>query len=202
MLAGFSRSSPKKLNEIIKLLFKQETEFNLKMTEINPVLAVTLADLFGVTAPFFTEMDKEYGKSAEWNSTICHTDLLHFSDKNLWATMAQLRGGIDGYNIGRQLKMILKTFPNITASQMLRFYYSKEGIFNIGICNRHVYIDDLLTEIFDEVRKFLIIWNKVYFDDQYEKIQMDSWISNQFIDEYTQLMRQATVQNLGNYLKL
>lgn len=198
MLAGFAETKPKTINEILLLLEKTKVVEDEENVLVDPILGITFANLLGVTADTFINKIK-VGSSGIWNSSICHMDLLHNTTETLWVTMAELRGAIDGYNIGTKLKTILPTFPNITASQLLRFYYSKEGIFNIGICNRNVFFADIKYDVWKEIKKFLRIWNKIFFASQYDRSKTDAWITNDFVEKYEYLMDKAIIPNLGNY---
>lgn len=115
-----------------------------------------------------------------------------------WATLAEFRGGLDGYNIGRYLPTLLKEFPGITASQVLRFYYSRQGLSDLdGFCQRNKYFDmvseDLKTS---EALSYLAMWNAVQYDNQYSNERLSFYVKNiekQFLDT----LAKAAVRNEG-----
>ena len=114
------------------------------------------------------------------------------------ATMAEFRGGLDGYNIGHYLPTLLKDYPAITASQVLRYYYSRSGLSPLdGVCKRNNNInsnvrDDLKTE----ATNYLVMWNSVLYGNQYSYEKIAGYIQeveNQFIET----LAKAAIQNEG-----
>ncbi|OTF72889.1 hypothetical protein BLA29_000066 [Euroglyphus maynei] len=183
LYVGFANPKRRKVIDVIKDLEKKPFENELNDKEMDPLLAVTLADLYGVnTEGMINDNDgnrKKFGADGVWNNNVCHTRFVLESDEGLWGTLAEFRGGLDGYNIGAIMKSMQQAYPNITASQALRFYYSKPGLFAIGICNRYNYIESSLKDdLVEESRKFLTIWNNYHYDNIYDESRVDGYINS------------------------
>jgi hypothetical protein len=107
------------------------------------------------------------------------------------ATLAELRGGLDGWNIGRKLPEILVKNPKITLSQILRMYYSARGLTtDSGVCNRQYGITtDLQNKILREAENYIRIWNGVYYSNVFPDNQLTGFVAetwnmfNQFLQK-------------------
>ena len=104
---------------------------------IDPILAMTLADLWGSRTVSINDQISPYiyGITGEWSSTTCTThyglssiptDKYLEAETNSRGTLAEIRGGIDGYLIGRSLKSLgAIDSSKLRLSTILRSYYSK-----------------------------------------------------------------------------
>jgi hypothetical protein len=120
---------------------------------IDPILAMTLADLWGSgTSRPNDEKQYFYGINGEWTSTACTTyygltsvpaNQLEKAVKFNKGTKAEIRGGIDGYLIGKSLsKLGSDVRSRLKLSTILRSYYSKPkvsktGALAISYCDRN-----------------------------------------------------------------
>ena len=127
---------------MIKTLVRNPVLDKVPDGTIDPIKAVTLSDLLGIgavegkrTPGQPTQIFGIYGK---WNSTDmniganadavpCSTTYRLFKNAS-YATLAEVRGGLDGYSIGHKIQEILVENPRISLSQIIRMYYSQKGI--------------------------------------------------------------------------
>ena len=141
--AGLSGATPKTVHDVIKALIKNPTLDKVPDGTIDPIKAVTLSDLLGIDAidakrtPGQTQA-QIFGVYGKWNSTDmnpgtntdpipCSTTYRLFNNAS-YATLAEIRGGLDGYSIGHKIQEILSKNPTISLSQIIRMYYSQKGI--------------------------------------------------------------------------
>ena len=147
VIAGLSQSMKGSINDVLKdlnprLILGQDKT-------IDPLMAVTIGDLWGFATVSSAQNDEKkyyYGVSGQWNSGSCTTHYaltgVSLTDydkaiKNLKATKAEIRGGIDGYLIGKNLKNVQSSTnidtKTVRLSTILRSYYSKtENIQIVG----------------------------------------------------------------------
>lgn len=202
MFVGFSETNYLKSSSILKRLGKTLSE-DVSDEEIDPLLSVTLGDLLGIDThqgmsnPGNLEL---FGADGQWSDDVCHTRFVLDSNEGIWATSAELRGGLDGYNIGKGLQSLMKMYPNITASKVLRYYYSKNGLTKIdGVCQRNRYIEkDLNDDLIPEATKYLILWNSLFYGNQYSKNQIYGYIKEVGGQFKTALIK-ATEQTQGTF---
>jgi hypothetical protein len=129
---------------------------------IDPLLAMTLADLWG-SGTSRPDDDKTYyyGINGEWTSTACTSyygltsapaDQFDKVVKFNKGTKAEIRGGIDGYLIGKSLlKLGTDVRSRLKLSTILRSYYSKPkvsktGALSVSYCDRNT-IQQSMNEI-------------------------------------------------------
>jgi hypothetical protein len=149
--------------------------------QMDPLLAVTLSDLLGIDAGAGLVIPAGqilFGAEGEWNSTACQTSYRLKTNGTL-ATLAEMRGGLDGWNIGRKLPEIVAKNPKITLSQILRMYYSARGLTpDSGVCNRQYGITtDLQNKIPREAENYIRIWNGVYYFNRHPDTQLTGFVS-------------------------
>jgi hypothetical protein len=149
--------------------------------QVDPLLAVTLSDLLGIDAGAGLVIPAGqilFGAEGEWNSTACQTSYRLKTNGTL-ATLAEMRGGLDGWNIGRKLPEIVAKNPKITLSQILRMYYSAPGLTtDSGVCNRQYGITtDMQNKILREAKNYIRIWNGVYYFNRFPDNQVTGFVS-------------------------
>lgn len=78
------------------------------------------------------------GANGAWNSTINSQWYFLTQRRNLEMTDAEIRGGIDGLILAMNIENWRSQTPNLKLSQLLRMYYSLDGVMGSGImaCNR------------------------------------------------------------------
>ena len=203
LYVGLVGTKPRKVIDVIKDLGKTPVENELNMKEIDPLLAVTLADIFSPASLY--EENEPFGANGVWNNNVCHTEFILGDNKGLLGTMAELRGGLDGYNIGTMVESIFNqlTFPNITASQALRYYYTKQGLTSTAsVCYRDSYMDNLLKDdLIDSVKKYLTIWNNFYFDGLHDKSRLDGYVTL-FKDIFIKKLGESASHNEGMFVHI
>jgi hypothetical protein len=136
---------------------------------IDPLLAMTLADLWGsgTTRPS-DEKTYFYGVNGEWTSTACTSyygltsvpadKVVRFNK----GTKAEIRGGIDGYLIGKSLfKLGMDVRSRLKLSTILRSYYSKpkvskNGPLSISYCDRNS-IQQSISELTNTAQLYWVI---------------------------------------------
>jgi len=139
IIAGLSTNVKTSVRDVLAALGVNSVDPNYDKP-IDPVLAMTLGDLWGTGSVRSTD-DKTYmyGINGEWSSTTCTshyglTSVPATSDKfdlvlkTNKGTKAEIRGGIDGYLIGKSLKAMGNTVGDVSKlrlSTILRSYYSR-----------------------------------------------------------------------------
>ena len=199
MLVGFSSQNNKKMSEILKVINKN-MDSAIKDNEVNTLLAVTLSDLYGIdTGEGMTNQDNKqiFGADGEWNSTVCHTQFV-LNTQGTWATLAEFRGGLDGYNIGNYLPILLKEYSEITASQVLRFYYTRNGLSpKDGVCYRNANINtNINDDLKIEATNYLVMWNSVAYSNQHSYERLTGYI-DEVEKQFTNTLEKAAVLNEG-----
>lgn len=198
LYVGLANPNSIKISEVLEKMEKSEHE-NYEDKEMDPLLAVTLSDLYGMdTGEGMTnENNKEiFGADGEWNSTVCHTKF-RLTTKGYWGTLAEFRGGLDGYNIGRLAGSLKNRFRNVPASQILRLYYSKYGLEgSTGVCQRKYHTVSLKDDLTEEALSYLITWNFIVYNNQFSQEEIEGYIASikkQFFDT----LEKAAIQNEG-----
>lgn len=202
LFVGFAQPNSISMQEALNgLPTKLELRKDVTNENLDMLYAVTLADLLAIT----NEEQNAMGADGEWNATGCQIAYLLKStlsdnsyDSGYWATLAEFRGGLDGFNLGYELSSMLKVTPLITASQALRFYYSKFGLSTkTGICNRGYYInDDISKEILPESRKYAKLWNAIHRSNIYDNNHIDGFIDDLKL-RFVEKLQQAAKLNEG-----
>jgi hypothetical protein len=139
---------------------------------IDPLLAMTLADLLGTgTSRPSDEKIYLYGVNGEWTSTACTfyygltsvpVNQLDKAVRFNRGTKAEIRGGIDGYLIGKSLLQLeTDVRSGLKLSTILRSYYSKPKVsktdaLSISYCDRNS-IKQSLTELTNTAQLYYVI---------------------------------------------
>ena len=151
VIAGLTTDKKTSANQVLKSLNPLLTITQDKT--LDPVMAVTIADLWGLATGRNTDEKKYYfGLKGKWSSGSCtthyaltdvETSQFPNATKNMRATKAEIRGGLDGYLIGKNLQTMgqMNGAKKPRLSQILRSYYSKPktqktSTFTVSYCNR------------------------------------------------------------------
>lgn len=141
--AGLSGATQITVHELINKLVPNSSLDNVTHEQIDPIMAVTISDSLGIdsleaiknneTSPF-----PVYDIHGMWNTTnmanitnqipIACSTCYRLLKNTSYATLATARGGLDGYSIGKKIQEISLKNPNISLSQIVRMYYSQNGI--------------------------------------------------------------------------
>ena len=140
--AGLSNATKITVHELINNLVLNST-LNVTNGKIDPIMAVTISDSLGIDSlevikNHETSLLSIYGIHGKWNTTdmanatnqkpiACSTSYRLLKNTS-YTTIAMARGGLDGYSIGKKIQDILFMNPNIPLSQIIRMYYSQNGI--------------------------------------------------------------------------
>lgn len=102
-------------------------------------LAGDLAEVALVQVPFTSTETASVGANGAWNSTVMPEWYFLTQRQNFEMTDAEIRGGLDGLIIAKNIVAWRNQASNMKLSQLLRMYYSTNGVLNSGImaCNRN-----------------------------------------------------------------
>lgn len=186
-----------KMSEVLKILQKPVPE-HLDDETVDPSLAVTLADLYAIDTNQGMQADTIiFGADGKWNSTVCHTKYMLVSN-GTWGTMAEFRGGLDGYRISLLANSLIANFRKLKASQILRLYYSRYGLnSDTGVCTRKSSIqttlkDDLKSEAF----KYLLMWNSIAYNSQYSPEKLKGYLES-IEEQFVQTLEKSALKSDG-----
>lgn len=161
--------------------------------EIDPLYAVTLADLWAVSSipkpgkPFDIRM---LGDGGRWNDTMCPVSFHLDRANSIRFTTAELIGGIDGLNLGMFRRRLRR---NMRLSELLRMYYSRAGFrpqfAEVGVCNRPTAINSQLDDLHRQAENYLRLYqlNLPTADNEIA-------ISIQRVDVFKDIARQVAQQ--------
>lgn len=101
-------------------------------------LAGDLAEVALLQVPFSPTEQATVGATGGWNSTVMPKWYFLKQRQNLEATDAEIRGAIDGLILALNVEQWNNQVSNLKLSQLLRMYYSLDGVMGSGImaCNR------------------------------------------------------------------
>uniref|UniRef100_A0A1I8NTG3 N-acetylmuramoyl-L-alanine amidase n=1 Tax=Stomoxys calcitrans TaxID=35570 RepID=A0A1I8NTG3_STOCA len=104
-------------------------------------LAGDLAEVALVQVPMSSTGQATVGASGAWNSTVMPKWYFLSQRQNMEMTDAEIRGGLDGLIIALNIGTWRQQASNLKLSQLLRMYYSLDGVLNSGImaCSRAYY---------------------------------------------------------------
>ncbi|XP_061399935.1 uncharacterized protein LOC133335641 [Musca vetustissima] len=104
-------------------------------------IAGDLAEVALVQVPVSSTGQATVGASGAWNSTVMPKWYFLSQRQNMEMTDAEIRGGLDGLIIALNIQSWRQQVSNLKLSQLLRMYYSLDGVLNSGImaCNRAAY---------------------------------------------------------------
>ena len=153
---------------------------------INIPLMVTLGELwaYGVTPSFYKDSNR-IGAKGTWNTTLCQVS--YQLDINYTrASIAELRGGIDGFLLGKRSVEVLKEGSNFRLSSLLRQYYSPSGLFDefTSVCYRER-IQSETSGLKEQVKSYLRVWYPVL------QLGMDENRRNQLVEESSRAFEEA-----------
>ncbi|KAL9919733.1 uncharacterized protein ACN427_001543 isoform 2-T2 [Glossina fuscipes fuscipes] len=101
-------------------------------------LAGDLAEVALIQMPMTGSDTASIGADGAWNSTVMPRWYFLSQRHNVEMTDAEIRGGLDGLIIAMNIANWRTQAPNLKLSQLLRMYYSMDGVLgsNIMACNR------------------------------------------------------------------
>ncbi|KAI8128939.1 hypothetical protein CVS40_1977 [Lucilia cuprina] len=101
-------------------------------------VAGDLAEVALVQVPVSANEQATVGATGAWNSTVMPKWYFLSQRQNLEMTDAEIRGGIDGLILALNIAQWNNQVNNLKLSQVLRMYYSLDGVMGSGImaCNR------------------------------------------------------------------
>ncbi|XP_067627604.1 uncharacterized protein [Eurosta solidaginis] len=101
-------------------------------------LAGDLSEVALLQVPFTSTETASVGANGAWNSTVMPHWYFLTQRQNLQMTDAEIRGGLDGLLIALNVASWRSQASDLKLSQLLRMYYSTNGVLNSGInaCNR------------------------------------------------------------------
>lgn len=160
--------TPQPIRQLSSIIYPTQNILStaLKIDEdIDPLFAVTLADLWAVGAipKAGKGVDPSLlGDNGHWNDTMCPTSFLLDRSSSIKFTTAELLGGLDGFNLGMFRRRLLSMRRNIRLSEMLRMYYSKTGFrpqfAEVGVCNRGSGISTQLDDMRRQAENYLRLY--------------------------------------------
>lgn len=106
------------------------------------------------SSPIDSRMSK-FGAAGKWNSTNCQTEYTLTSNSSR-GSLAEIRGGIDGFIIGQKAKEVADSGARFKLSQLLRMYYSPKGLFDdqTSVCRRDM-ASSQLNQIKEQVKNYM-----------------------------------------------
>jgi len=131
-----------KVADLIKLSETVDENDVKRDADIDVLLSVTLGDLYAYGSLSESELatragTNRFNAAGKWNSTACQTEYVLNSNSSR-VTLAEIRGGIDGYAIGKRLRENSADLAKFKLSSLLRMYYSPTGIWDdyTSVCRR------------------------------------------------------------------
>ena len=200
------KGTSKTVRGTIKDLAPKVNTDNIPDGNIDVLLAVTLSDLLGIDAGSGLTQPANgimFGAHGHWNSTACQTR--YKLDKNgTLATRAELRGGLDGWNIGRTVPMIFQQNPKISLSQILRQYYSPRGLAaDASVCQRQYGVEaDLQNKLKSEAENYIRVWNGAFYQGSYFDNQLTGFVGETWAPFYRELREASTDKPSGCLLRI
>ncbi|KAF7490075.1 hypothetical protein SSS_04752 [Sarcoptes scabiei] len=188
IIAALTKSYKVSVKEIAALMGKQDFPDPIQLND--PFLATSLANIAG-TAAFYDSSNNNmnnrqlyderlvFGVKGQWLDTTCcnyyaltdpisKMNVLRYSSRG---SMAQIRGAIDGYIIGKHLKKI--DCSRLRLSTILRSYYSLphsrfgENDLGVSYCNR-LEEKPQMNDLTNEINNYGTLYKYVQDQDQFE----------------------------------
>ena len=140
--AGLINATQQTVHGVLKKLLKNPILDKVPDGQIDLIKAVTLSDILGIDVveavrKYDLEIWRTFGVKGIWNSTdmsgstnsipIPCTTIYRLYGNASYTTTAEIRGGLDGYSIGKKIHLVLSKNPRISLSQIIRMYYSQKG---------------------------------------------------------------------------
>lgn len=160
-------SPPQTIRQLSTLIYPTQSLTNTPKfdEEIDPLFAVTLADLWAITSipkpgkPLDVRM---LGDNGHWNSTMCPTSFQLERSNSIRFTTAELIGGLDGFSLGMFRRRLMSMRKNMRLSEMLRMYYSRAGFrpqfAEVGVCNRASAISTQMDDLHRQAENYLRLY--------------------------------------------
>lgn len=121
------------LDQLSRLVYPSQaiSQTSKSAEELDPLFAVTLADLWAVSSiPKTGRRFDQYGQlgtTGHWNDSVCPLVFRLSRPEASRFTQAELAGGLDGFNLGKLRRELMQRGKTLRLSNMLRMYYSREG---------------------------------------------------------------------------
>lgn len=195
------KNAAKTVRDTIKDLAPKVSTDNIPDGNIDVLLGVTLSDLLGIDAGSGLTTPANgviFGARGYWNSTACQTRY-KLDVNGTMGTRAELRGGLDGWNIGRTLPMLFQQNPKISLSQILRQYYSPRGLTSdSSFCRRSNGVaGDLQNKLRGEAENYIRVWNGAFYQGAYSDNQLTGFVDQTWPQFYRELNEASTDRPSG-----
>jgi hypothetical protein len=130
--------------------------------EIDPLFAVTLADLWAISSIPKPGKPAILGDSGHWNDLMCPTSFALERSHSIRFTTAELLGGLDGLNLGMLRRRLINMRRQLRLSELLRIYYSKNGFKpnypDFGVCQRSSIINTQQDDLRRQAENYLRLY--------------------------------------------
>lgn len=127
-------------------------------------LAGELAEVTLVQLPVSNGNPASVGATGGWNDTVLPHWYFLSQRNNLEATDAEIRGGLDGLILAKNVADWRTQAPSLKLSQLLRMYYSTNGVLSSGInaCSRQNQFTNVAPsqEMEDQTNAFALILDR------------------------------------------
>lgn len=189
---------PQTIRQLAAVIYPTQTSLgSFKVDEeIDPLFAVTLADLWAVSS--IPKAGKQFdikllGDNGRWNGTMCPTSFVLDRPNSITFTTAEMIGGLDGFNLGMFRRRLMSLRKSMRLSEIFKMYYSKNGFrpqfAEVGVCNRASGINTQLDDLRRQAENYLRLY-------QLNLPIGDAEIANSInrLDSFKELTRQAANQ--------
>ncbi|XP_039482478.1 uncharacterized protein LOC120445892 isoform X1 [Drosophila santomea] len=127
-------------------------------------LAGELAEVTLVQLPVSNGNSASVGATGGWNDTVLPHWYFLSQRNNLEATDAEIRGGLDGLILAKNVASWRTQASNLKLSQLLRMYYSTNGVLSSGInaCSRQNQFTNVAPsqEMEDQTNAFAVVLDR------------------------------------------
>lgn len=134
------------------------------------------------------------GASGGWNSTQLPRHYFISENEDFYITDAEIRAGVDGLIISKNIDKWRRDYSGIKISQVLDMYYSQRGVYTdeVRACNRKNYLTTAATisEIKYQANAFGIMYNKEIGIGQTIKDEGILKFTNDTVDQFFQYIRE------------
>lgn len=157
-------------------------------------LAGDLAEVALLQAPLLPNSDRpSVGVSGAWNNTAIPRWYFISQRERLEMTDAEIRGGLDGLFLARNIIEWRSRFNALRLSQVLEMYYSHRGVLGVDnrACNRRSLFTNVapLTELREQATAFSTVLDR--------EMQMSFTLSPEAIQEFSA----SAVEALSTYIR-
>lgn len=188
---------PQTIRQLAAILYPiQQPTITPKIDEeIDPLFALTLADLWAISSiPKSGKVfDFRLGDNGHWNDTMCPTSFVLERANSIRFTTAELIGGLDGFALGMFRRRMISMRKNIRLSELLRMYYSRAGFrpqfAEVSVCNRASALSTQMDDLRRQTENYLRLYqlNLPVTDEQISS-------SIQRLESFRDLVRQVSNQ--------